>query len=173
LHKRGKVATSLQHLKEKVRNKKLQKMTEKERRQEERLRRYQEEKTRALRAQRNQEIGGSSGGAGGNGVEENTPSEDINRICLNPSCEHAEDVNEILTCKSCERKFHAKCLGLPLEYTLVNRFDWFCTDCKLCIICWKSGNEEELLICDCCDRAYHMGNTDDWDITYLHLTFPY
>lgn len=63
----------------------------------------------------------------------------------------------MLTCKSCERSYHSTCLEPKLEYNLVKRFDWYCTDCKLCNICWKSVNEDELLICDCCDRAYHMG----------------
>lgn len=26
----------------------------------------------------------------------------------------------------------------------------------MCVICWKQGGEESLLMCDCCDRAYHM-----------------
>ncbi len=61
----------------------------------------------------------------------------------------------MLKCKNCERCYHAKCLEPPLEPKLV-RFDWYCTDCKTCNVCEKNTKDHELLICDCCDRAFHM-----------------
>jgi hypothetical protein len=36
------------------------------------------------------------------------------------------------------------------------RFEWQCTDCKLCTACNTTKNEDKLLICDICDRAFHM-----------------
>lgn len=77
-------------------------------------------------------------------------------LCVNEYCEHEKEQKKMVCCKSCQRAWHANCLDPPLNYELVKRFDYFCTECKLCIICWKTGNEESLLMCDCCDRAYHI-----------------
>ena len=43
----------------------------------------------------------------------------------------------------------------------VMRVDWFCTECKLCTHCNKTNHEHKLLICDCCDRAYHLSCLDN------------
>nr|APW83393.1 micronuclear isoform [Tetrahymena thermophila] len=101
------------------------------------------------------------------------------------------DPEDILVCKNCNKSFHAECCDPPLEKGIVSKYDWFCTECKLCIACnkntknCKSKNiissrntlikkylrksqaskfkfpqkifqENELLMCDCCDRPFHM-----------------
>eukprot|EP01094_Clydonella_sp_ATCC50884_P011103 TRINITY_DN2089_c1_g1_i5.p1 TRINITY_DN2089_c1_g1~~TRINITY_DN2089_c1_g1_i5.p1 ORF type:complete len:579 (-),score=145.85 TRINITY_DN2089_c1_g1_i5:127-1671(-) len=35
------------------------------------------------------------------------------------------------------------------------RIPWHCVDCKTCCVCEKAGDDEKLLLCDCCDRGYH------------------
>lgn len=44
-----------------------------------------------------------------------------------------------------------------LQIPKVDRFPWFCNECKLCTTCQRTTEEYELLICDCCDRAFHLG----------------
>ncbi|KAL8436834.1 hypothetical protein ACSSS7_001419 [Eimeria intestinalis] len=39
---------------------------------------------------------------------------------------------------------------------MVTRFPWQCADCKICESCFSNENEERMLICDACDRAFHM-----------------
>ncbi|CDJ65122.1 PHD-finger domain-containing protein, putative [Eimeria necatrix] len=39
---------------------------------------------------------------------------------------------------------------------MVTRFLWQCADCKMCEVCLSNENEETMLICDACDRAFHM-----------------
>ena len=59
-------------------------------------------------------------------------------VCNAKECKNPESFDNILTCKSCERYFHTNCLDAPVEFSLVNRFDWYCIECKLCNICWKT-----------------------------------
>ncbi|CAF0800829.1 unnamed protein product [Didymodactylos carnosus] len=35
-------------------------------------------------------------------------------------------------------------------------YSWQCLECKLCLVCGNSENDEKLLVCDQCDRGYHM-----------------
>jgi hypothetical protein len=33
---------------------------------------------------------------------------------------------------------------------------WECIECKTCTVCSQEGEDDKLLFCDECDRAYHM-----------------
>ena len=35
-------------------------------------------------------------------------------------------------------------------------YEWYCNDCKVCIICKSNTDENNMLICDICDRAFHL-----------------
>ncbi|KRX09893.1 Zinc finger, FYVE/PHD-type [Pseudocohnilembus persalinus] len=85
-------------------------------------------------------------------ISDSDPEE---KHCISQNCP-LESNKEVIKCKSCERAWHSQCLDPPLNYKLVGRFDYFCTECKLCVLCWRSINEDKLLMCDCCDRAFHM-----------------
>ncbi|KAI9227373.1 MAG: hypothetical protein DHS80DRAFT_1295, partial [Piptocephalis tieghemiana] len=39
----------------------------------------------------------------------------------------------------------------------VRSYPWQCNDCKTCVVCRETGDEGTLLLCDGCDRAWHMG----------------
>lgn len=39
----------------------------------------------------------------------------------------------------------------------MERFSWLCNECKICTVCQRTTAEYELLICDCCDRSFHLG----------------
>lgn len=66
---------------------------------------------------------------------------DEEKLCVNQYCPQEKDKN-LISCKSCERAWHTNCMDPPMNYELVKRFEWFCSECKLCIICWKSVNED-------------------------------
>jgi hypothetical protein len=76
--------------------------------------------------------------------------------CLKP-----EDSNPIgqfdkfLTCIDCEASGHGKCINYPQE--LIDRLrksQWQCIECKRCSVCLDTC--ENLLLCDKCDRGYHI-----------------
>ncbi|KAK9729089.1 hypothetical protein K7432_000531 [Basidiobolus ranarum] len=65
---------------------------------------------------------------------------------------------EMLTCARCDGKHHPLCIHLNTT-RLINAcesYPWECNDCKMCVVCESTGDEETLLICDDCDRAWHM-----------------
>merc|ERR1712062_550452 len=65
-----------------------------------------------------------------------------------------EDVSQ--ACSVCLRSSHTACLGIPDEqYKVIQTYKWSCIECKVCSICSRSVNEEQILFCDRCDRGYH------------------
>jgi len=65
-------------------------------------------------------------------------------------------------CKTCTKDFHPLCLQLdtPRLVAGIASYPWQCSDCKLCVVCLESGDEATLLICDACDRGWHMDCCD-------------
>lgn len=64
---------------------------------------------------------------------------------------------KFLECKDCDFKAHPSCMKYPAE--LVNRCrqsPWQCSFCKDCCKCEGSGQVESILLCDLCDKGYHM-----------------
>ncbi|KAF0513119.1 chromatin remodelling complex Rsc7/Swp82 subunit-domain-containing protein [Gigaspora margarita] len=66
-----------------------------------------------------------------------------------------------IKCSHCRRKFHPLCLTLShsrLSRLLIamESYQWQCNDCKTCVVCRSSGDEATLLICDDCDRGWHL-----------------
>lgn len=39
-------------------------------------------------------------------------------------------------------------------------YSWLCNDCKSCVVCHSSEDESTLLICDDCDRGWHLDCSD-------------
>jgi len=52
------------------------------------------------------------------------------------------DPEDILVCKGCHKNFHAECCDPPLEKGIVSKYDWYCTECKLCVVCGKNTKVE-------------------------------
>ncbi|KAF8951704.1 PHD finger protein 10 [Haplosporangium bisporale] len=65
-------------------------------------------------------------------------------------------------CKACANSFHPICIQLdtPRIVSAIGSYPWQCNDCKLCVVCLEAGDEATLLICDDCDRGWHMGCCD-------------
>ncbi|KAK2195648.1 bifunctional Zinc finger [Babesia duncani] len=83
--------------------------------------------------------------------------------CYNRMCKELSNLRELLICIRCRKCFHAKCCDPPVIYSIAARYPWECNKCKACFSCSKSLENEDttLLICDACDRAYHMGCTKE------------
>ncbi|XP_036769197.1 zinc finger protein DPF3 isoform X3 [Manis pentadactyla] len=64
---------------------------------------------------------------------------------------------ELVSCADCGRSGHPTCLQFTLNMTeAVKTYKWQCIECKSCILCGTSENDDQLLFCDDCDRGYHM-----------------
>ncbi|KAF9083728.1 PHD finger protein 10 [Mortierella sp. AD031] len=65
-------------------------------------------------------------------------------------------------CKTCSKSYHPLCLQLdtPRIISAIGSYPWQCNDCKLCVVCMEAGDEASLLICDDCDRGWHMSCCD-------------
>ncbi|KAI7831270.1 chromatin remodelling complex Rsc7/Swp82 subunit-domain-containing protein [Gamsiella multidivaricata] len=51
-------------------------------------------------------------------------------------------------------------LDTPRIVSAIASYPWQCNDCKLCVVCLDAGDEASLLICDDCDRGWHMSCCD-------------
>ncbi|KAI8593235.1 acyl-CoA N-acyltransferase [Geranomyces variabilis] len=62
----------------------------------------------------------------------------------------------IITCSTCNIGDHPSCLKLTEKaQDTVAHYSWQCEDCKVCMVCDKSDDEAQTVICDDCDRACH------------------
>jgi len=76
-------------------------------------------------------------------------------MCYFEKCKNPSGNEEFLSCQKCMKTFHPKCCSPPLSKKIVDRFPWYCNDCKLCFVCKSQGDENKMIICDMCDRAFH------------------
>lgn len=67
--------------------------------------------------------------------------------------------DRLVVCGGCERAYHVVCLNpRPVSTTE----PWFCSDecvnmsMLQCQLCGNAENDEKMLLCDGCDRGYHM-----------------
>ncbi|XP_069123759.1 histone acetyltransferase KAT6B-like isoform X3 [Argopecten irradians] len=71
------------------------------------------------------------------------------------------EYEDLISCADCGNSGHPSCLKFSAELTeVVKALRWQCIDCKKCSFCQKSGREDNMLFCDCCDRGFHMGCCD-------------
>jgi len=82
--------------------------------------------------------------------------DDLEDICHYEKCTNETLKEDFLICQKCNRTFHAMCCDPPLSKKLVERYDWYCNECKACYTCGSNTDENKMLICDICDRAFHL-----------------
>lgn len=93
--------------------------------------------------------------------------------CNSRKCGDILLLDGLLPCSVCRRCYHAGCCNPPVKYEIASRYSWLCDRCKYCFVCRNRGEDREhtVLICDTCDRAYHLECTqeqykevpeDDW-----------
>ncbi|CAH8515731.1 unnamed protein product [Schistosoma turkestanicum] len=69
-----------------------------------------------------------------------------------PTCEEA-----FLICKDCGLNAHPTCLDYWPELTeRARQSPWQCSDCKTCTVCNNSECKSDLIICDACDKGFHI-----------------
>ncbi|KAH7936231.1 hypothetical protein HPB52_020315 [Rhipicephalus sanguineus] len=69
----------------------------------------------------------------------------------------SNDYKSLLICRDCNTKAHPSCLNYSAELAAAARLaTWQCVDCKTCSGCSSTADTDELIICDGCDRGYHM-----------------
>ncbi|XP_052067567.1 histone acetyltransferase KAT6B-like [Mytilus californianus] len=67
------------------------------------------------------------------------------------------DLEKILLCKDCNAQAHPSCMGYnPVLAKRALRGPWQCIDCKICIVCEDAGDPDMMLVCDACDKGFHM-----------------
>ncbi|KAI0833251.1 hypothetical protein BC628DRAFT_1308157 [Trametes gibbosa] len=62
----------------------------------------------------------------------------------------------MVSCVDCGRSGHPSCMGLDNMGDAMRGYEWQCSTCKSCSVCRRKGNEASMLICDYCDRGWHM-----------------
>jgi len=62
---------------------------------------------------------------------------------------------DFLCCTLCGESFHTYCLNLPTDDVSKFQSYWKCHNCKSCEKCAKASQEECLLYCDDCEKAFH------------------
>ena len=68
---------------------------------------------------------------------------------------------DLISCHECGNSGHPSCLQYSKELVMRIRAEpWLCLECKKCIVCDMSANADDLLICDACDKGFHMDCLD-------------
>ncbi|KAJ8490808.1 hypothetical protein OPV22_012529 [Ensete ventricosum] len=78
------------------------------------------------------------------------------RICFSGESEGSEKAMKMLSCKSCNKKYHKSCLKTLAEHRdLFHWSSWSCPSCRICEVCRRTGDPNKLMYCKRCDGAYH------------------
>ncbi|PKA58245.1 Histone-lysine N-methyltransferase ATX3 [Apostasia shenzhenica] len=78
------------------------------------------------------------------------------RICFSGENEGSERAMKMLSCQSCNKKYHRSCLKIWAEHRdLFHWSSWVCASCRICEVCRRSGDPNKLMFCKRCDGAYH------------------
>lgn len=79
-------------------------------------------------------------------------------FCLGTSESNRDNqAEELISCYECGNSGHPSCLQYSKELVeYISTEPWLCLECKKCIVCGISANADDLLICDACDKGFHM-----------------
>lgn len=91
------------------------------------------------------------------------PSPKVKPSAVCSFCLGTEELNrdkrpeELISCHECGNSGHPSCLQYSKELVqFIKAEPWLCLECKKCINCGMSANADDLLICDACDKGFHM-----------------
>eukprot|EP00731_Ephydatia_muelleri_P030978 Em0022g492a len=86
------------------------------------------------------------------------PPSAVCSFCLGTAKQNRDrEPEELVSCHECGNSGHPTCLKYSLD--LVERIraePWLCLECKKCMVCGQAANADDLLICDACDKGFHM-----------------
>ncbi len=64
---------------------------------------------------------------------------------------------ELISCHECGNSGHPSCLQYsPAFLERIKAEPWLCLECKRCMLCDQGATADNLLICDACDKGFHM-----------------
>jgi len=87
-------------------------------------------------------------------VQFNDPMLCFSEMCS--LCGSFGNPEDFVMCILCGESYHPYCITLPGNVSLDKiRKYWKCLNCKYCEHCCRATNEDKLLYCDSCDKAYH------------------
>ena len=76
--------------------------------------------------------------------------------CLSLTCKRETDIASLLYCCGCGSRWHPACLDMSASIDIAKvRDGWQCGTCKTCLICNTDKDDDQLVICECCDKAFH------------------
>ncbi|GFS15633.1 histone-lysine N-methyltransferase 2C, partial [Elysia marginata] len=70
-------------------------------------------------------------------------------------CGQVGNIREQLFCTICGHHSHGSCLSMPVESKPISRSGWQCPNCKICQTCRTASDENNILVCNTCDKTYH------------------
>lgn len=79
-------------------------------------------------------------------------------FCLGTAEQNRQKKAEgLISCHECGNSGHPSCLQYsPPLVERIKAEPWLCLECKKCTICEQAANADDLLICDACDKGFHM-----------------
>lgn len=79
-------------------------------------------------------------------------------FCLGTAERNRQEKREdLLSCHDCGNSGHPSCLQYsPALVARIKVEPWLCLECKKCMTCDQAANADDLLICDSCDKGFHM-----------------
>ncbi|XP_071720632.1 uncharacterized protein [Rutidosis leptorrhynchoides] len=78
------------------------------------------------------------------------------RLCFSGEHVTSERAKKMLSCKSCNKKYHRSCLkSWGHDRDLFHWSSWTCPSCRVCEVCRRTGDPNKLMFCKRCDGAYH------------------
>ncbi|MED6111971.1 hypothetical protein PIB30_057312 [Stylosanthes scabra] len=78
------------------------------------------------------------------------------RMCNRVENEGSEKAKKMLSCKSCNKKYHRNCLrSWAQNRDLFHWSSWTCRACRICEACRRTGDPSKFMFCKRCDGAYH------------------
>ncbi|KAJ7982220.1 Histone-lysine N-methyltransferase [Quillaja saponaria] len=78
------------------------------------------------------------------------------RMCFFGENEGSERARKMLSCKSCDKKYHRSCLKNWAQHRdLFHWTSWTCPSCRICEVCRRTGDPNKFMFCKRCDGAYH------------------
>nr|CAB3257888.1 Histone acetyltransferase KAT6 [Phallusia mammillata] len=96
------------------------------------------------------------------GIAESNIAQEIRPVicdfCLGEESRNRDGVFEkMLFCVDCAAKAHPSCM--KYSKSLAKKaltYSWQCIECKTCAVCASAEDGDSILLCDACDKAYHM-----------------
>jgi hypothetical protein len=87
------------------------------------------------------------------------PTDALNTMEFCLLCGSAATPEDTIFCRDCGDCFHTYCLHTedgPLKIPADKRHMWRCSACRICEECFGEENWEQMVLCDECDRGFHM-----------------